>query len=390
MRLGWHLGNDHAIRNEDWSIMQRVRPDVLVFLPSWEFSQQAVTQDDIRRILDMSPGCHVFLRPYIPPQALEVYALLPAIIDGARQVIDQWRGIIPDGQRHLQMFNEPNMPWRGSYQAGFEGFGSDGRAMSKLNDWFSETYRQLHVHDPATLIGFPPLTIGNADAWFTGDAIGPHYMHGPAGCAEILSEAQRQEAISTGPCRNALTLADEYLAHIYVHARDGLTAEQAARSAAYGQRFARYARTLPREVAIWITECGAPNQHHMEQPGMADALMAWLDTLLEAPQVQGLAFWILGKHAQWGNTWGNQGPLIERLARWQAEHPHVDAAPSPPAQRLPLPEDETATDPATMAEKLRWWAEEARRQLRDGHTPRADEILLSMIKLHYRLEEKLK
>lgn len=56
----------------------------------------------------------------------------------------------------------------------------------------------------------------------------------------------------------------------------------------------------------------------------------------------------------------------------------------------PLPEHETATDGATLAEKCRWWLEEEQREREAGNTARANEIRLSLIKLLYKLETALK
>lgn len=59
-----------------------------------------------------------------------------------------------------------------------------------------------------------------------------------------------------------------------------------------------------------------------------------------------------------------------------------------------LPEDETATDAATLAEKVRWWMEEYARCLEQGQSWRAKRILYSLIRLEtgllYRLENALK
>ena len=59
-----------------------------------------------------------------------------------------------------------------------------------------------------------------------------------------------------------------------------------------------------------------------------------------------------------------------------------------------LPEDESATDPATLAEKVRWWMEEYARSLEQGQIWRAKRILYSLIRLDdgllYRLENALK
>lgn len=54
-----------------------------------------------------------------------------------------------------------------------------------------------------------------------------------------------------------------------------------------------------------------------------------------------------------------------------------------------LPEYETATDPAIVVQKIRWWKEEEVRQREAGNIERADKIAYSSIKLLYRLEHML-
>lgn len=60
---------------------------------------------------------------------------------------------------------------------------------------------------------------------------------------------------------------------------------------------------------------------------------------------------------------------------------------------LPLPEDEPLASAATLAQKARWWLEEAQRQDEAGDHERAQAIRLSLIKrddgLLYRIEELL-
>ncbi len=64
-----------------------------------------------------------------------------------------------------------------------------------------------------------------------------------------------------------------------------------------------------------------------------------------------------------------------------------------PAQREGLPTDETATDAATLAQKCRFWVEEAIRQRNAGDAAYADRIMYSLVKLNnglmYRLEKVL-
>ena len=61
----------------------------------------------------------------------------------------------------------------------------------------------------------------------------------------------------------------------------------------------------------------------------------------------------------------------------------------PVTTREGLPEDETATDAATLAQKVRWWFEEYTRQVEGGKAERAKSIRYSLIKLLYRLERAL-
>jgi len=55
-----------------------------------------------------------------------------------------------------------------------------------------------------------------------------------------------------------------------------------------------------------------------------------------------------------------------------------------------LPMDETATDPAVLAEKARWWLEECQRQMEAGNVAYAERIRLSLIQLLLKLEKTLK
>lgn len=71
--------------------------------------------------------------------------------------------------------------------------------------------------------------------------------------------------------------------------------------------------------------------------------------------------------------------------------------PDAPVTRPPLPQDETATDPPTLADKVRWWQEEATRELERMGVPRdsrAMQIIYGLIDhndgLLYRLERALK
>lgn len=75
---------------------------------------------------------------------------------------------------------------------------------------------------------------------------------------------------------------------------------------------------------------------------------------------------------------------------------YADPPPAPEPRPL-LPRDETATDPATLAEKVRWWMEEATRHL-EAQTVTPDRFAMQIIQdlialdggLLYRLENTLK
>ncbi len=75
---------------------------------------------------------------------------------------------------------------------------------------------------------------------------------------------------------------------------------------------------------------------------------------------------------------------------WGAFRCQVETALNPPPPHQGLPEEEAATDPATIAQKCRWWAEEMQRQFQAGELAYAERIRLSLIQLLYRLENALK
>lgn len=79
------------------------------------------------------------------------------------------------------------------------------------------------------------------------------------------------------------------------------------------------------------------------------------------------------------------------LAVWGPFQKRVqDILAPPPPVHEGLPEDETATDAATISQKCRWWSEEMERQWEGGNTAYAQRIRLSLIQLLYRLEGILK
>lgn len=60
-----------------------------------------------------------------------------------------------------------------------------------------------------------------------------------------------------------------------------------------------------------------------------------------------------------------------------------------PEQVEPLPENEPPATAAVLAQKVRWWLEEAQRQDEVGQTARAAAIRASLVRLLYRLETVL-
>ena len=106
-----------------------------------------------------------------------------------------------------------------------------------------------------------------------------------------------------------------------------------------------------------------------------------------------------GANGYSGNTW--TGRMCQEGARYMANQGRTYReilalyygggvpvpVPAPPGEGLP--EDETATDAHTLAQKVRWWFEEETRCVEAGNTVRATAIRYSLIKLLYRLEEVL-
>jgi hypothetical protein len=323
MRVGWHLGNEKAMTGQDWTIIERVPPGSIVLLPSYDLSTQRVTRDDVRCILEIAPGCHVHLRPYVPP-SIVVNNEIGKLVDAIKRVQDDWATTIPDGQKHLSLFNEQNMP-RGS--SSFEGFGSTVDDMVRFNDVFCDVYGRLKAHNPAYRIGFTPLTPGNRDVYMATDTEGvPYYMHGATAAHGQVSEGEIERAIREGPCYEALSICDEYLAHVYIH-----NEPTAYASDAYGLRWLRYADYFPRPLDVWITEGGFPNRSTLNQYWAGVALLRWLDHLqtYTAPKatLRGVALWILGTH--WDSMWypyGTIRPLVDDLSVWQAGQAVDDAA----------------------------------------------------------------
>jgi hypothetical protein len=104
----------------------------------------------------------------------------------------------------------------------------------------------------------------------------------------------------------------------------------------------------------------------------------------------GLGIGGLTNHRTLQTAW-TECPGSAWLAVWGAFQSKVnDMLTPPPPVHEGLPEDETTTDAATLAEKARFWLEEMQRQTQTGNLAYAERIRLSLIQLLYRLENILK
>ena len=377
---GVHLGNDGALRDRDRETIRRLRPGCVVLLPSYGVNQQAVGVRDVEWILSVVPDCHIILRPYIPPSMAATDAGNAEYVAAVLAMLPEYMRIVPAGQLHLQLWNEQDMPrW-----ASWEGFGDQLADMVRFDRAYCEAYVRIKSAHPELLIGWTPLTIGNRDCWFKGDASGHYYLHGPTGCVEpwTLTAAQWQRAREESPCYPSLQLADEHYHHIYVHDRDGVAG--CWDHAAYGRRYERYRYWWP-EKAVWITEYGYPARQQLQAPGADDALVGAVETLItEAPYVHGAALWILGENAQWGGEmYAPDASVIGRLATLnqvatQEPEPIPEAVPYLPSTD-PLTQAAIASgDMAQIWPKRRWWNESAVRKLQTGDAAGALAILEDM------------
>jgi len=279
-KVGWHLGNARPMKGGDWGIINAVPPASITFI-----SGEAIGSDQLHRLLEISPSCHIFLRPYYGPSDKEKN--FRSYLEGLKALIapGNWE-VIPEGQRHLQIFNEQNMPHTapiGHPTDQWEGFGPSVEAMERFNRWFCMAYDELKAVNPIWKIGFSPLTPGNRDAYFRTDPENvPYYMHGPEAAKEDPTPDEIRAAIKSGPCYEALVRADEYLAHIYV-LND---AEHQMYELWSGLRFVQYARFFPKPMDIWITELGIG--------GDESNWVRWYELLDNYPEVKGTCIWRLG------------------------------------------------------------------------------------------------
>ncbi|NIQ88801.1 MAG: hypothetical protein GWN93_06835 [Deltaproteobacteria bacterium] len=306
MRLGWHLNNQDPPRAEDWRILERTKPGVVLAI------DRSANRDILTRILEINPDCHVILRPYyVPSDSAEDYQ---RYLDTVASLIapGNWE-FIPPAQRHLQIFNEQNMP-RWSPQ--WEGFGDTPEDMIRFDDWFTKGYDQLKAVNPTWQIGWTPLTIGNRDCIFPDvDQHGVHYyMHGPEASKTAPTPAEIGASIASCLCHDSLLRADEYYAHIYT----GVGNLDKAWS---GLRFQEYAKYFPKPLDVWLPECGVAHsvEHHL----------AWFN-LCYARGIKGLCYWRLGVEVN-----NVDHPAVIAMQQWEApEQPEPPDPPDPPTGEI--------------------------------------------------------
>lgn len=172
----------------------------------------------------------------------------------------------------------------------------------------------------------------------------------------------------------------------------------------------------PWRVPIIIGECGmdeyTSNSHVAEDyrgwhkhwtPEQYIGYMSWYDRkTLTDPRIHSTLRFTYDFPIPWGSF--DERIIREQLLRYvqsmgggRCQHPWADldaeTPVTPPAPEY-LPDIETSTDPAILAEKVRWWTEEATRALEADNAERAMSILHSIIKLDngllYKLENILK
>ncbi|GAH70199.1 unnamed protein product, partial [marine sediment metagenome] len=150
-----------------------------------------------------------------------------------------------------------------------------------------------------------------------------------------------------------------------------------------------WARHLP----VYVTETNQNGPWENRNTGWVQAAYAEIDRWNRVAGVQPIRCLTLYRWEEY-DRWhikGKSGVIDDlKLARaqgyqWRTRPPDPD-----PIVPEPLPNDETATDAVTLAEKTRWWLEELIRQIEAGHEARARAIRYSLVDLMYRLERAVK
>lgn len=324
-KIGFHLGNVDHMNSWDWQILELIKPAAVTFLTNDGGQPNGVMPEDIDRILEISPQCHFIMRPYLDPKSLgdpmnpNYSGVLPKwFSEKCKYAMDTWCRNVPLSQKHLSLFNEPNMPrWSGQWEGFGSGFeaGRGSEDIRRFNEWFVNGYRTLKAHNDSWNIGFAPLTPGNGDAWFNGDVVGNYYLHGYQACKSSPTPYDISQSKLSSLCKESLDIADEYHCHVYT-LNDHLGSPLAKYDKLWcGKRYDQYSTFYPKtNVPVFIKECYVGYPETPWRPD-EDATIKWLEMIHNSPRITAVTFWILGSH--YGNMWVRDGkihPLVYRMA----------------------------------------------------------------------------
>lgn len=242
---GLHLGNwinelTSGLRED----IQRTRPSLILFMDN-------VRPSLVKKALQIKGDMELVYRPYYNPAGQGSAGSVANYANTARERTAGYlteplaRQAYEAGKFLIKPFNETNI--------GFEGFsrGRDGFAKS-LDAWhrFVNEYRP---HFPKVRIGSIAPTLGNHDAWFTGDDIGSYFFHGVEGCTDSLTPALIQAAIQNCPMRSMFETADAIFYHSYGNVA---VAVNGAAQRWYSRRWEQYQLFLtPYDKPHYILEC---------------------------------------------------------------------------------------------------------------------------------------
>jgi len=323
---GFHACNNLPMTGRDRDIIRMTDAGAVTFLTGMG---QKFSVDDVKWVRSINDGCHFFLREYLDPNRIGDkrnrstwdYDALYDYFDDCKHTLEKYSVVIPRGQLHFQLFNEPNMPtW-----AQWEGFGRLPGDMMRFNEWFVRGVRSLRTSFPDVRFGLTPLTPGNRDVWFKGDTVRvSYYLHGARAADAPLDQRDIEIGRETCLCKEAIDIADEYYFHVYIH-KD----QEPIDSPAYGLRHETYMRFLPKKP-FWLLECGYPNATMWRGN---ERLLNWFK-LLDTREVRpdGVTFWILGEKKDWGNVFSPGGvirPFVYDLKKYLNEREEAPVAIEP-------------------------------------------------------------
>lgn len=150
-----------------------------------------------------------------------------------------------------------------------------------------------------------------------------------------------------------------------------------------------WAKSLP----VYVTEVNQNNPWRNENTGWVQEAYGDIDRWNHGAghqQIRCLVLYRWMRYDQWhidgiGGVIDDLKVALTHGYKWGARPPAPD-----PVEPEPLPNDETAIDVPTLAEKTRWWLEELIRQLEAGKLERARDIRYSLVELMSRLEQAAK